>query len=206
VLTVTSHSDRTSPVVRGKWILDNLLGAPPPNPPADVPPLAEEEKTGREKVRSMREKMTAHRANPVCASCHQIMDPIGLGLENFDAVGAWRDRDGVSLSSAGTPIDASGQLMDGTKVDGVVTLREALVRDPEIFVGAFTEKLLTYAIGRGVAHYDMPVVRAIARDARRTNYTFSSILFGIVESAPFQTRVKAAEVEGPAPETRTVAQ
>jgi len=206
VLTVTSHSDRTSPVVRGKWILDNLLGAPPPNPPADVPPLAEEEKTGREKVRSMREKMTAHRANPVCASCHQIMDPIGLGLENFDAVGGWRDRDGVSLSSAGTPIDASGQLMDGTKVDGVVTLREALVRDPEIFVGAFTEKLLTYAIGRGVAHYDMPVVRAIVRDARRTNYTFSSILFGIVESAPFQMRIKAAEVDTPASATQAGAQ
>ena len=198
VLTVTSHSDRTSPVVRGKWILDNLLGAPPPNPPADVPPLAEEEKSGREKVRTMREKMAAHRANPVCASCHQIMDPIGLGLENFDAVGAWRDRDGTSLSSAGTPIDASGQLMDGTTVDGVVTLRAALVRDPEIFIGAFTEKLLTYAIGRGVASYDMPVVRAIVRDARRTNYAFSSILLGIVESAPFQMRMKAADVESPA--------
>ena len=142
----------------------------------------------------MREKMTAHRANPVCASCHQIMDPIGLGLENFDAVGAWRDRDGISLSSVGTPIDASGQLMDGTKVDGVITLREALVRDPEIFVGAFTEKLLTYAIGRGVAHYDMPVVRAIVRDGRRTNYAFSSILLGIVESGPFQMRMKTVEV------------
>jgi hypothetical protein len=154
----------------------------------------------------MREKMVAHRANPACASCHQIMDPIGLGLENFDAVGAWRDRDGTSLSSAGTPIDASGQLMDGTKVDGVVTLREALIRDPEIFVGAFTEKLLTYAIGRGVAHYDMPVVRAIVRDARRTKYTFSSILFGIVESGPFQMRMKTPELESPAAPTQSVAQ
>jgi hypothetical protein len=205
VLTVTSHADRTSPVVRGKWILDNLLGAPPPAPPADVPPLMEEEKTGKERVRSMREKMLAHRANPTCASCHRIMDPIGLALENFDAVGAWRERDGVSLSTAGSPIDASGQLMDGTTVDGVVTLRAALVRDPEVFVGAFSEKLLTYALGRGVGHYDMPVVRAIVRDARRTRYTFSSIVFGIVESMPFQMRMKVAEAENPALETQTVA-
>jgi hypothetical protein len=195
ILTVTSHADRTSPVVRGKWILDNLLGAPPPAPPPDVPPLKEDEKTGTERVRSMREKMFAHRANPPCAGCHQIMDPIGLSLENFDAVGAWRERDGVSLSSAGTAIDASGQLLDGTKVDGVVTLRAALLRDPEIFVGAFTEKLFTYAMGRGVAYYDMPAVRAIVRDARQTNYTFSSIVSGIVESMPFQMRMKAADVE-----------
>jgi mono/diheme cytochrome c family protein len=206
VLTVTSHADRTSPVVRGKWILDNLLGAPPPPPPADVPPLKEEEKSGREKPQSMREKMAAHRASPTCANCHRIMDPIGLGLENFDAVGAWRDRDGVSLSSAGTTIDASGQLMDGTQVDGVVALRDALVRDPEIFIGAFTEKLLTYAIGRGVAYYDMPVVRDIVSDARRTGYTFSSILFGIVESMPFQMRMKTVDAEGPAPDRQTVAQ
>jgi hypothetical protein len=206
VLTVTSHADRTSPPVRGKWILDNLLGAPPPPPPADVPPLQEEEKTGREKPKSMREKMAAHRASPTCASCHRIMDPIGLGLENFDAVGAWRDRDGVSLSSAGTPIDASGQLMDGSQVDGVIALREALVKDPEIFVGALTEKLLTYAIGRGVAHYDMPVVRDILADARKTGYSFSSLLFGIVESTPFQMRMKAVDAEGPAPDTQSVGQ
>jgi len=126
------------------------------------------------------------------------MDPIGLALENFDAVGAWRDRDGASLSSSGSPIDASGQLLDGTKVDGVVTLRAALLRDPEIFIGAFTEKLLTYAMGRGVAHYDMPVVRAIVRDARPSGYKFSSIVFGIVESMPFQMRMKTAAPEGPA--------
>ncbi|PWT86430.1 MAG: hypothetical protein C5B57_01075 [Blastocatellia bacterium] len=203
VLMVTSHTDRTSPVVRGKWILDNLLGTPPPAPPADVPPLKEEDKTGNQKVLSMREKMQAHRANPACARCHQIMDPIGLALENFDAVGAWRERDGVSLSSAGTPIDASGQLMDGTKVDGIGTLRQALVRDPEIFVGALTEKLLTYAIGRGVAHYDMPVIRAIVHNGRKSNYTFSSIIFGIVESMPFQMRMKAADTEHPALEAKT---
>ena len=203
ILTVTSRANRTSPVMRGKWVLDNLLGAPPPAPPADVPPLMEEERTGRERVRSQREKIVAHRANPVCASCHQIMDPIGLALENFDAVGAWRERDGVSLSESGLPIDASGQLMDGTKVDGIVTLRTALMRDPEIFVGALTEKLMTYAMGRGVAYYDMPVVRDIVSDARRSGYSFSSLVSGIVESMPFQMRMKVAETEGPAPEVRT---
>jgi hypothetical protein len=203
ILTVTSHADRTSPVVRGKWILDNLLGTPPPPPPPDVPPLVEEEKTGAAKIRTMREKMLAHRANPPCANCHRIMDPIGLALENFDAVGGWRERDGISLSSAGTSIDASGQLMDGTKVDGVVALRAALLRDPEIFVGALTEKLLTYAIGRGVAHYDMPAVRAIVRDASRTQYTFSALVFGVVESMPFQMRMKVAEAENPAVEVHT---
>jgi hypothetical protein len=125
------------------------------------------------------------------------MDPIGLALENFDAVGAYRERDGQSLSSAGTLIDASGQLMDGTKVDGVATLRTALMRDPEIFVGALTEKLLTYAMGRGVAYYDMPTVRAIVRDARRTNYSFSSLISGVVNSAPFQMRMKSTESERP---------
>jgi hypothetical protein len=195
VLMVSSHADRTSPVVRGKWILDNLLGAPPPAPPADVPPLKDEDKTGSQRVPSMREKMEAHRANPVCAGCHQIMDPIGLALENFDAVGAWRERDGVSLSSAGTPIDAAGQLMDGTKVDGIASLRRALLRDPQVFVGALTEKLLTYAVGRGVAYYDMPAVRAIVSNARKTNYTFSSIVLGIAESMPFQMRMPATDTE-----------
>ena len=166
---VTSHTDRTSPVVRGKWILDNLLGAPPPLPPMNVPPLPDDERT-RPAARAVgaREDREAPRANPACASCHKIMDPIGLALENFDAVGAYRERDGQSLSSIGSPIDASGQLMDGTPVDGVVTLRKALLKEPEIFVGALTEKLLTYAMGRGVAYYDMPTVRGIVRDARQT--------------------------------------
>jgi mono/diheme cytochrome c family protein len=201
ILTVTSHADRTSPVVRGKWILDNLLGAPPPPPPPDVPPLKDAERTGKERVPSMREKMETHRENAACASCHRIMDPIGLALEHFDAVGAFRERDGQSLSSAGTPIDASGQLMDGTEVDGVVTLRKALMRDPEIFVGALTEKLLTYAVGRGVAPNDMPTVRAIVRDARRTNYSFASLVSGVVNSAAFQMRMKGVESERPDPES-----
>jgi hypothetical protein len=176
--------------VRGKWILDNLLNAPPPPPPANVPPLDEtNQRDGR--VLTMRERMEAHRRNPVCAACHKIMDPIGLALENFDAVGAWRTRDGGTL---GPVIDASGELLDGTKVDGVVTLRRALLRQPEIFVATVTEKLLTYALGRGLAYYDMPAVRAIVRDTA-PDYRFTSIILGIVRSTPFQWRVKAAQEE-----------
>src|SRR5215831_6621893 len=137
-------------------------------PPPDVPPL--KERTDGEQPRTMREQMAEHRANPVCASCHKVMDPIGFALENFDPVGAWRSRD------AGVPIDASGELADGTTVNGVVTLRRALLRRPEAFVGTMTEKLLIYALGRGLDYPDMPVVRAIVRDAGRHNYQFSSIV------------------------------
>jgi mono/diheme cytochrome c family protein len=180
ILMVTSHTDRTSPVVRGKWILDNLLGAPPPPMPANVPPL-NENPSG--KVLTMRERMEEHRANPVCASCHQIMDPIGFSLENFDAVGAWRTREGGTL---GTPIDASGQLLDGTKVNGPVELRQALLKHPEIFVSTMTEKLMTYALGRGLQSYDMPVVRQIVRDSK--DYRFTALVLGIINSTPFQMR------------------
>jgi len=180
ILMVTSHTDRTSPVVRGKWILDNLLGAPPPPMPANVPPL-NENPSG--KVLTMRERMEEHRANPVCASCHQIMDPIGFSLENFDAVGTWRTREGGTL---GTPIDASGQLLDGTKVNGPVELREALLKHPEVFVSTMTEKLMTYALGRGLQSYDMPVVRQIVRSSQ--DYRFTSLVLGIVNSTPFQMR------------------
>jgi mono/diheme cytochrome c family protein len=184
VLAVTSHAERTSPVVRGKWILENILGTTVPPPPPDVPAL-KENKEG-EKPRTMREQMAEHRAEPVCASCHKVMDPIGFALENFDAVGAWRARE------AGVPIDASGQLADGTKVDGVVTLRRALLSRPEVFVGTMTEKLLMYAVGRGLDHHDMPAVRAIVRDAGRHNYRFSSIVLSIVHSVPFQMRKSEA--------------
>ena len=191
VLMVTSHTDRTSPVVRGKWILDNLLGAPPPAPPTNVPPLNENPR--REgKVLTMRERMEEHRANPACANCHKLMDPIGLSLENFDAVGAWRSRDGDTVRSIGTPIDASGQLLDGTRVDGVVTLRKALLRQPELFVGTLTEKLLIFALGRGLAYYDMPAVRAIVRESARHDHRFSSLIMGIVKSTPFQMRTAVA--------------
>jgi len=190
VLMVTSHTDRTSPVVRGKWVLDNLLGAPPPPMPANVPPLDENgQQAGR--VLTMRERMEAHRRNPVCANCHKIMDPIGLALENFDAVGAWRTVEG---GTHGTAIDSSGVLLDGTAVDGVVSLRKALLKDPEIFVGTVVEKLMTYGLGRGVAAGDMPTVRAIVRATAPQNYRFVSLIDGIVTSPAFLThRAPAGE-------------
>ena len=181
VLSVTSYPNRTSPVLRGKWVLENLLGTPPALPPPDVPAL--EETTGTGEVLSMREATERHRANPVCASCHRLMDPPGFALEQFDAVGRFRTR-----SAAGTPIDASGELPDGTRFDGAAGLREALVGRPERFVGTLTEKLLTYALGRGLEHYDAPAVRAVTRAAAEDGYRFSSLVVGIVESAPFRMR------------------
>jgi len=190
VLMVTSHADRTSPVVRGKWILENILNATVPPPPQNVPPLKDKDEDAR--PRSMREQMAEHRANPACASCHKIMDPVGFALENFDAVGAWRVRE-----SNGGPIDASGELTDGTKVDGVVTLRQAILKRSDVFVGTVTQKLLTYAIGRGLDHRDMPAVRAIVRQAA-PEYRFSSLVLGIVHSAQFQMRVRPLqEVNAP---------
>jgi hypothetical protein len=187
ILALTSHAERTSPVVRGKWILENILGTPVAPPPPDVPLLKENQEGQR--PRTMREQMAEHRTSAVCASCHKIMDPIGLALENFDAIGAWRSED------AGVPIDATGELADGTKVDGVVTLRKALVSRPEVFVGTLTEKLLTYALGRGLDYHDMPAVRAIVRDAATKNYRFSALVLGVVHSTPFQMRM-AAQPEG----------
>ena len=189
ILMVTSHTDRTSPVVRGKWILENLLGAPPPPPPAMVPPLKESAEREGGRVLSMRERMEEHRQNPACSGCHSIMDPIGFAMENFDAVGSWRSHE------ARLPIDASGQLLDGTKVNGIVELRSALTREPERFVATFTEKLMTYALGRGLSHNDMPAVRAVVRSSARNDYRFSSIISEIVKSTPFQMRVKAEDGE-----------
>ena len=191
LLMVTSHPHRTSPVLRGKWILENVLGTPPPPPPDVVPPF--EENTEARKPRSVRERMEQHRANPACAGCHRMIDPAGLALENFDAIGGWRTRDG---GTRGTPIDASGQLVDGTAINGVTELRAALVREPRIFVQTLTERLLTYALGRGLSASDMPAVRTIARDAQRDGYRFSSIVLGIVRSVPFQMRIKGAGDEG----------
>jgi mono/diheme cytochrome c family protein len=185
-LAVTSHAERTSPVLRGKWILENILGMPVPPPPPDVPPL-KERATG-EKPRTMREQMAEHRSNPACANCHKIMDSIGFALENFDAVGAWRSEE------ANAPIDASGDLADGSHVNGVVELRAALLKNPELFAGTMTEKMLTYAVGRGVDYRDMPAIRTIVRDASRDGYKFSSIVLGVVRSMPFQMR-KAPEKE-----------
>jgi hypothetical protein len=186
ILLATSHAHRTSPVLRGKWVLENIIGVSPAPPPDDVPALSDEQKP--DKPRSGREALEQHRASPTCAACHRVMDPIGFALENFDAVGAWRVKDGGTL---GDSIDASGQLADGTRLDGVVALRNALVRDPETFVRTMTEKLLTYAVGRGLSAADMPVVRATVRDARAENYRFSALILGIVRSVPFQMRTAA---------------
>ncbi len=183
MLLVTSNADRTSPVVRGKWILDNLLGMPPPAPPADVPALVTAADDGR--PRSMREQMVAHRASPQCASCHKLMDPIGFALENFDAIGQWRTRDETG------PIDATSELLDGTRVNGVVDLRRALLERPDVFVGTMTEKLFTYALNRGVEPFDMPTVRSIVRSTAPQEHRFSSLVLGIVKSPAFQMRLKA---------------
>ena len=180
ILTVTSYATRTSPVLRGKWVLDNLLGVPPPPPLPDVPALKDNTVDGRLAVR---ERLAEHRSNGACASCHNLMDPIGLSLEKFDAVGRRRTIDG------GVPIDASGGLPDGSTFADVAGLEAALLRRPELFVGALTEKLLTYASGRGVEYYDAPAVRAIVRDARAQGFKISSIVVGIVNSAPFQMRM-----------------
>jgi hypothetical protein len=184
MLLVTSNANRTSPVQRGKWILENLLGSPPPLPPPNVPPL--KENTVGAALTSVRERMEEHRSNPVCAGCHKIMDPIGLALENFDGVGQWRTMD------SGFRIDASGQLVDGTTLDGPATLRKALLDRPEAFVGSMTEKLLMYGLGRETKYYDMPVVRAVMHDAAPNRFRFSDLVLGIVKSAPFQMRVKEA--------------
>ena len=186
VLTVTSYANRTAPVLRGAWILENLMGTPPAPPPPDVEGFPEN-KDG-EKARSVREIMETHRAKPACNSCHGIMDPLGFALENFDAVGEWRRTD----RWAGASIDAGGTLIDGTPVNGPVDLRNALMRRPDQFVQTLTEKLMTYGLGRRVEYYDMPAVRQIVRDAARDHYRFSSIVMGIVKSTPFQMR-KAAE-------------
>jgi hypothetical protein len=188
-LTITSNPNRTSPVSRGSWILENLLGSPPPSPPPNVPPLPEN--TNGQGVTtvaaSVRDRMTEHRANQPCKGCHQLMDPIGLALENFDGIGRWRTED------SGVKIDASGQLVDGTPIDGVVTLRNAIVGRGDAFVQTMTEKLLMYAVGRPSRYYDMPAIRSITHEAGRNNYRFSSIVTAIVNSEPFQMRVKKAE-------------
>ena len=180
ILTVTSYATRTSPVIRGKWVLDNLLGVPPPPPPPDVPALEGQHRRRQASPCASAWPSTAR--NAACAGCHNLMDPIGLSLENFDAVGRWR------TVGDGVPIDASGGLPDGSKFDGVAGLEAALLRRPELFVGTLTEKLLTYALGRGVEYYDAPAVRTIVRDARAQDYRFSSIILGIVKSTPFQMR------------------
>jgi hypothetical protein len=179
ILTVTSYATRTSPVLRGKWILENLLGVPPPPPLPDVPALTDNTVDGS---LSVRKRLAEHRRNPICAACHNLMDPMGLSLEKFDAVGRRRTLED------GTPIDASGGFPDGSRFADVHGLETALARRPELFVGNFAEKLLTYASGRGVEHYDAPAIRAIVREARSQNFRVSSVILGVVNSQPFQMR------------------
>ena len=187
VLLVTSHANTTSPVLRGKWVLENILGAPPPPPPPDVPVLKESEPGTA--PRTMREQMEQHRANPVCAACHKRMDPIGFVLENFDAVGAWRaTADGVALNTADV-------LADGSNVNDVTGLRAALLARPSVFLQALTEKLMVYALGRGLTYEDGPIVRRIVRGAETQGNRFSAIVIGVAASDAFQMRMKINDGE-----------
>ena len=181
VLTITSYSTRTSPVLRGKWVLENLLSAAPPPPPADIPAL-ETKGAAPGELLTMREAMTRHRANPSCASCHARMDPIGFAMEHFDAVGRWRDTDG------GQAIDSTGVFPDGTRFEGVAGLKRELLRHPEQFAGTVAERLLMYAVGRNLQYYDAPAVRDILRGAQPGRYTLASLVLGVVKSRPFQMR------------------
>jgi mono/diheme cytochrome c family protein len=189
ILTVTSYPNRTSPVLRGKWVLENLFGTPPPAPPQDVPDI--EENHPGEEARSLRARLEAHRRNPTCASCHRVMDPLGFALENFDGLGQWREKE------PGGPIDPTGQLADGTRIDGPVALRNAVLERREMFVRTLAEKLMTYGLGRGIELGDRPLVRKVAREAAVRDYRWSAIVLGIVRSAPFQMK-KAAPDAPPA--------
>jgi hypothetical protein len=182
ILTDTSRANRTSPVIRGKWILENIFGTPPPAPPPNVPDLKDERDPS--KVLPMREQMAKHRASPVCAACHVQMDQLGFALENFDAIGEWRDTD-----VSGVKIDPSAKLPDGMEFTGPTGLRTVLKSHSDDFLTTFTEKMLTYALGRGVESADAPAVRQIKREAARANYRFASFIQGIVASAPFQMRM-----------------
>jgi hypothetical protein len=188
ILTVTSPAIRTSPVIRGKWILNNILGAPPPDPPPNVPALSD--RKTQAKVQTMRERMSQHRSNPACASCHSTIDPAGFALENFDAIGRWR-----TVDESFNPIDTRGTLPDGTSFNTVNEFRAALAGHPERFVHTVTEKLLTYALGRGLEYYDMPAVRKILAEVAPDGYRMQSIILGIAKSYPFQFR-RVDDVEG----------
>jgi uncharacterized protein DUF1588/uncharacterized protein DUF1592/uncharacterized protein DUF1585 len=181
ILAVTSYPNRTAPTIRGKWVLEQLLGTPPPPPPANVPSLKEDLTTQK---LTMRERMEAHRSNPACAACHKMMDSLGFALDNFNGIGGWRDSTGPGAG----PIDSSGNLPDGTKFNGPEGLREVLVKKRGMFIETFTERLLTYSLGRGVEEYDLPVVRKIVREASADDQKWSSIILGIVNSTPFQMR------------------
>jgi hypothetical protein len=194
VLTVTSYADRTSVVLRGKWVLETLLGAPPPPPPPNVPPLKQND--GKSKPASLRERMEQHRKNVVCASCHANMDPLGFALENFNAIGKWREDDeGAAINPTIT--------LRGATIDGPAGFRDVLLQQGDEFIRTVTEKLLTYALGRGLDYLDAPVVRQLVRDAARDDYRWSSLVRGIVSSAPFQQRIVRDMEPQPPAATRT---
>ncbi len=194
ILTLTSHANRTSPVLRGKWVMEVLLGTPPPPPPPDVPELDATAAASEGRFLTVRERMEEHRRNPACSSCHRVIDPIGLALENFDVTGVWRIRD------AGTSVETSGELYDGTPIGGPGDLRAALMSRPEPLARSFTENLMAYALGRRVEYYDMPAVRQISRAAREENYRLASFIKGVVRSEPFRMAKAEALVEEPANE------
>jgi hypothetical protein len=181
ILTLTSHGNRTSPVLRGKWVMEVMLGSPPPPPPADVPDLEETGQAKDGRLLSVAEQLAMHRASPACSSCHNVIDPIGLSLDHFDVTGAWRIKD------RGVLVNVAGELYDGTKLNGAGDLRAALVSKFDVVVTHLTERLLSYALGRRVEYYDMPAVRAIVRDAKANDYRLSSLILGVVKSAAFQT-------------------
>jgi len=188
VLVSTSVADRTSPVLRGKWVMDVLLGTPPPPPPPDVPALDDSVKANvGGTLLSTRQRMEQHRKNPTCNACHRFIDPLGLSLENFDATGAWRIKDNE------VPVDVVGDLYDGTKINGPSGLRDALLRHQDMVLRSFAENLLTYAIGRRVEYADMPAVRAIVRDAAKHDNKMSAFILGVVNSGAF----RMAKVEPP---------
>ena len=188
ILTITSHAIRTSPVNRGKWILDNILGTPPPDPPPNIPAL--NDRKTQAKVATLRQRMSNHRENPACASCHNVIDPAGFALENFDAIGQWR-----IVDESFNTIDASGTLPDGTPFKGAPELVEALLQRPEQFVGTVSEKLLTYALGRGLGPSDMPALRRVVAGAASDDYGFQSIVLGIVRSYPFLYRNRSGPAQ-----------
>ena len=189
ILVLTSNADRTSPVYRGKWVMEVLLGSPPPPPPPNVPELDEVKPTASGRTLSVRERMEEHRKNPTCNSCHRVIDPLGLALENYDPTGAWRIKDNE------VAVDPVGVLYDGTRVEGPASLRDALLRHKDALVLSFTENLMTYALGRRVETYDLPAIRTIVKDAAQNGYKMSSFINGVGRSAAFQMgRTPAAEV------------
>ena len=194
ILTSTSHAARTSPVLRGKWVMEVFLGSPPPPPPPDVPDLEETGSLVGGRFLTVRERMEEHRSNPACMSCHQVIDPLGLALENFDATGAWRIKD------SGSPIESTGVLYDGTVMEGAAGLRAALLDRPEVFLSTFTQNLMAYALGRRVEYTDIPTVRNITRQAVADGYRISSLVLGVINSSAF--KMSARDVTEVVPSAR----